>query len=86
MRCILEVRFFLSSSFLFFLFVDVVNKKRAELEIVPFYVFKKWVIIMIETIIKILFILGMIGFCVVVMILNNIDEFIEWLEKKINKR
>ena len=47
---------------------------------------EKWVIVMIETIIKILFILGMIGFCVVVMILNNIDEFIEWLEKKINKR
>ena len=44
MRYVLVVQVHLSSSFLFFLFVDVINKKRAELEIVPFIMFKKWVI------------------------------------------
>lgn len=41
LRYILRVRFSLNSSFLFFLFVDVVNKKRVELEIVPFIMIKK---------------------------------------------
>lgn len=40
----------------------------------------------INTIVGILFVIGMILFTGMVMILNNIDEFIDWLDKKINRR
>ena len=40
---------------------------------------------MIDTIISIFVTLGMGLVCAILIILNNIDEFIEWLEKR-NKR
>lgn len=40
----------------------------------------------INTIASMIITLGMFIFMVIVIILNNIDEFIEWLNKKINKR
>ena len=47
---------------------------------------KKWVMIMIETIIKILFLLGMSIFCGGVIALNYIDEIIDWLNKRNDKK
>lgn len=40
----------------------------------------------LNIIIAVLLTIGMIAFTGIVMILNNIDEFIDWLDKKINKR
>jgi len=41
---------------------------------------------MIETIIKILFFLGMMVFCIIVIFLNYIDEVIDWLYKISNAK
>ncbi len=54
--------------------------------IAPFVMFKKWVTIMIETILKILFLLGMTMFCAVVIALNYIDEIIDWLNERNDKK
>lgn len=54
--------------------------------IAPFIMLKKWVIIMIETILKILFLLGMTIFCGGVITLNYIDEIIDWLNKRNDKK
>ena len=47
---------------------------------------KKWVMIMIETIIKILFLLGMAIFCGGVIALNYIDEIIAWINKRNDRK
>lgn len=41
---------------------------------------------MIETILKILFLLGMIVFCGGVITLNYIDEIIDWLNERNNRK
>jgi len=41
---------------------------------------------MIDIIASIIILILEIVFLAVVLILNNIDEFLEWLDKKVNKR
>jgi len=41
---------------------------------------------MIDIIASIIILFLEIVFLAVVLILNNIDEFLEWLDKKVNKR
>lgn len=41
---------------------------------------------MIETILRILFLLGATIFCAVIIALNYIDEIIDWLNKRNDKK
>ena len=40
----------------------------------------------LSTIVAILLLIGLILFTLMTIIADNIDEFIEWLDKKVNKR
>lgn len=64
----------------------MLSTKKSGARNSSFYVIKKWVMIMIETIIKILFLLGMSIFCGGVIALNYIDEIIDWLNKRNDRK
>lgn len=40
----------------------------------------------LSTIVAILLLIGMILFTLITIIADNIDEFIDWLDKRVNKR
>lgn len=74
----------------FYSFVSLMlsTKKRAELEDSSFLCGKVGVIVMnqvIQIILTILFTLGVGLFAFITILLNNIDEVIEWVNKKAEK-